>query len=82
MEVEVGILCIVIILIIWVFSTGKGKSVKNIVALKHAYDTALNGNDKKVALKAGRAFHSALRRNGILTHYDEQAIANDLSTMN
>jgi hypothetical protein len=50
--------------------------------LKAEYEEALKGNDKKVALEAGRKYYSSLRGNGKLTIYDEQAITNDLSTMN
>jgi hypothetical protein len=48
--------------------------------LKKKYNEALKGTDKKAALDAGREYYSELRR-GKLTIYDEQAIANDLSTM-
>ena len=48
--------------------------------LKSEYDAALKGTDKDKALKAGRAYYSALR-SGSLTIYDEQAIANDLHAM-
>ncbi len=48
--------------------------------LKSAYEDALIGHDKKAALAAGRAYYSALRK-GKLTIYDEQAIANDINTM-
>jgi hypothetical protein len=48
--------------------------------LKSEYEDALKGTDKVKALKAGRAYYSALR-SGKLTIYDEQAITNDISTM-
>jgi hypothetical protein len=48
--------------------------------LKKQYDEALLGTDKRKALETGRKYYSALR-NGKLTQYDEQAIANDISTM-
>ncbi len=48
--------------------------------LYDTYQAAIQSGDKAEALKAGRAYHSYLR-NGELTLYDEQAIANDLSTM-
>jgi hypothetical protein len=54
---------------------------KKIDRLKEEYDNALNGNDKRVALEAGRAYYRELRRDKNLTIYDEQAIANDLATM-
>ncbi len=48
--------------------------------LKTEYDRALKGTNKARALKAGRAYYSALR-SGTLTIYDEQAITNDISAM-
>lgn len=48
--------------------------------LKAEYDDALSGTNKSKALKAGRAYYSALR-SGNLTIYDEQAITNDISAM-
>jgi hypothetical protein len=50
--------------------------------LKQEYDAALKGTSKRAALQAGRAYYSALRKGKMLTIYDEQAITNDLSTMN
>lgn len=44
------------------------------------YQDALKSGDKKAALDAGRKYYSALR-GGKLTIYDEQAITNDLLTM-
>jgi len=48
--------------------------------LKRNYEMALRGTDKAAALQAGRKYYSFLR-GGRLTIYDEQAIANDISTM-
>lgn len=48
--------------------------------LKSEYEEALRGTNKQRALKAGRAYYSALR-SGTLTIYDEQAITNDISAM-
>jgi len=48
---------------------------------KKLYDAALLGKDKKVALELGREYYRALRDGNPITTYDEQAIANDLSTM-
>lgn len=53
---------------------------KRLAALEQQYHQALKGKDKGAALTAGRAYYSTLR-NKKLTIYDEQAIANDLSTM-
>ncbi|WP_300597338.1 hypothetical protein [Niabella sp.] len=48
--------------------------------LRRAYDEALRSGNKMDALAAGRAYYSHLR-DGQLTLFDEQAIANDLSAM-
>jgi hypothetical protein len=53
---------------------------KTLERLWNEYKQALQSGDKKRALDAGRRYYSRLR-NGRLTIYDEQAIANDLSTM-
>jgi hypothetical protein len=45
------------------------------------YVDALARKDKSAALMHGRAFYASMRNDGRLTHQDEQAIANDLSTM-
>jgi hypothetical protein len=50
--------------------------------LKSEYEEALRGRDKAKALAAGRAYYQEMRDGKNLTIYDEQAIANDLSTMN
>ncbi|MET0464063.1 MAG: hypothetical protein ABW007_12955 [Chitinophagaceae bacterium] len=49
--------------------------------LQQAYETALQGKDRKEALKAGRTYYSIQRKGGNLTAHDEQVIANDLNTM-
>ncbi|SHL99942.1 hypothetical protein SAMN05444266_10623 [Chitinophaga jiangningensis] len=48
--------------------------------LEEAYKNSLKGTDKSLALDLGRKYYKMIR-NGELTIYDEQAIANDLSTM-
>ena len=50
--------------------------------LKSEYELELKGNDKKRALAAGRKYYKALSLDDTLTLKDEQAIANDLFTMN
>ena len=50
--------------------------------LRIAYEEALAGTDKADALEKGRDYYRAQRGDGSLTVYDEQAIANDLETMN
>ena len=57
------------------------KKEKRISAeLKERYDQALTDGDKALALSLGRAYYSRLR-GGRLSIYDEQAITNDLSTI-
>ena len=69
---------LLVLLIIFIVSEHKkGKMLK---AYRKAYQDALNGNDKRKALIAGRAYYSYLRK-GTLTIYDEQAINNDINTM-
>ncbi|MDR0868909.1 MAG: hypothetical protein LBP75_10640 [Planctomycetota bacterium] len=48
---------------------------------KETYEAALQGNDKQLALVAGRAYYAEFRGGKRLTIYDESAIANDISTM-
>jgi hypothetical protein len=57
------------------------KQKEKLRLLKEEYNTALRGKDKKRALEAGRNYYSAMRHNKKLTIYDEQAITNDLATM-
>ena len=45
---------------------------------KALYDQALASGDKRLALKYGRQYYGSLREDGRLTTYDEQAIQNDL----
>lgn len=55
---------------------------KHLAGLKQKYEKLLRGSDKRAALEAGRSYYSALRKDKSLTIYDEQAISNDLTTMN
>lgn len=59
------------------------RKLKNdkIADLKAKYVHALKGHDKGAALAAGRAYYASLRKDRMLTLYDEQAINNDISTM-
>jgi uncharacterized pyridoxamine 5'-phosphate oxidase family protein len=63
---------------IYFYVTARAKKLKE---LKEEYDNALCGADKKRALNAGRAYYAFLRKKKILTIYDEQAISNDLQSM-
>jgi hypothetical protein len=55
---------------------------KKLKELKQQYEQSLKGTNKRAALNAGRAYYTALRKEKVLTAKDEQAITNDLSTMN
>lgn len=55
---------------------------KNKAIVKKNYELALQGGNKQLALAAGRAYYSSIRKDKKLTIYDEQAIANDISVMN
>lgn len=55
-------------------NSNKEKSQK----LYTAYHQALASKNKAAALEAGRAYYP-FKRNGTLSVYDEQAIANDLT---
>lgn len=69
---------IAIVVIAILVMVGKQNTIKR---LRAAYDAALRGTDKRKALEAGRAYYKALRGKQTLTIYDEQAITNDLMTM-
>ena len=72
---------IIAVIIIAIVLNNKNKAHK-LAQLKLAYEQLLKGNNKTAALRAGRAYYSALRKAKVLTMHDEQAITNDLSTMN
>lgn len=80
MSIPQIILCLGILAVIYWMYIQNVKKNKRIAALKGAYEQALRQGDKRVALEAGRKYYSALR-DGKLTIYDEQALANDISTM-
>ena len=60
------------------YATARARKLKE---LKDEYDEALRGADKKRALNAGRAYYAYFRKKAVLTSYDEQAISNDLQSM-
>jgi hypothetical protein len=72
---------VIVIIIAGIAIWGYISKQNKLKQLKENYDNSLKGTDKKVALDAGRAYYSALRKDKKLTIYDEQAITNDLSTM-
>jgi RNA polymerase-interacting CarD/CdnL/TRCF family regulator len=51
-----------------------------IATLKQVYDAALRSGDKAKALELGRKYYS-VKRGGVLSIYDEQALTNDLAAM-
>lgn len=69
----------VITIIVWAvrYQMRQNKRLKD---LKRTYELELRNGNKQSALQAGRNYYAALR-GGQLSIYDEQAIANDLSTM-
>ena len=68
----------IIIAIIAIFFLTRESTIKK---LKKEYDDALRSSDKQRALAAGRKYYAKLRSDGLLTQYDEQAIANDINAM-
>lgn len=55
--------------------------IEKIKLLESIYQSNLCGTNKSEALRSGRAYYSSLRKDDILTIYDEQAISNDLNSM-
>jgi len=74
-----GAFILILLIAIAVYSIHNSR--KRIATLKQHYEQSLQGTDKRMALDAGRSYYSALRKGKTLTIYDEQAITNDLSTM-
>lgn len=72
-----GILIIGILVLSVLLHIRKNKTLET---LWEAYNAARASGDREKALEAGRAYYR--RRRGRLNMYDEQAIANDLNTMN
>lgn len=54
---------------------------KQKVEIAAKYRDALNSGNKSDALSLGRQYYASLRDDGVLTIYDEQALANDLLAM-
>jgi hypothetical protein len=74
MEILIGIIVVIGVIVYLVNNSKSDKSQE----LYTAYRRALASKNKAVALEAGRAYY-AFKRNGTLSMYDEQAIANDLA---
>lgn len=80
MNTNLIVFCIVLLivgLVLVVYKRGKQAFIRE---KKAAYLAALKSGNKTEALMAGRKYYSELR-GGDLTIYDEQALANDLSTI-
>ncbi len=60
--------------------TFEQKEIEFDAELRHEYSSALQSGDKEKALALGKKYYQSLR-GGDATKDDEQAIANDLSTM-
>jgi hypothetical protein len=70
---------VLLVILAWVISAVvKSNVTKN---KKAKYDAALARGDKSAALSLGREYYASMRSDRKLTIYDEQAIANDISTM-
>lgn len=81
MNTNLIIFCVVLLIIgvvIAVYQKGRRALVRE---SREAYVAAIKSGNKQRALEAGRKYYSELR-GGTLSLYDEQAIANDLSTIN
>lgn len=74
MEILLGIIVIVGVIMFFNSQSNKNKSQE----LYTAYRKALATKDKAASLEAGRAYYRFKRKDGRLSMYDEQAIANDL----
>jgi len=67
----------------WRYDTAKENQIKETARkIKSDYENALKGTDKTEALRLGREYYGSLREDGRATTYDEQAINNDLNSMN
>jgi hypothetical protein len=75
------VIIVVIVVLVLIYTSGNATGENEMERLKHEYELALLGLDKKAALKVGRLYYAIQRKDKELTIYDEQAIANDLSTM-
>ncbi len=84
-EIRLFIYCGIVVLLgiiaIYFFlkSSKKEQAITSEIKLK--YEKAIKDGNKVLALTLGRQYYSRLR-GGKLSIYDEQAITNDLSTIN
>jgi hypothetical protein len=71
---------IIVVAVIFFYSRHPKRYNKVLQELKQSYEHELRHGTKQSALQVGRNYYAALR-GGRLSVYDEQAIANDISTM-
>jgi hypothetical protein len=71
---------LIILTILWLDDVAK-KKAQRLNKIKSQYFESLNSGNKKYALECGRLYYSSLRGGGILSVYDEAALANDLAAM-
>jgi hypothetical protein len=74
-------LFLIVIIGIVVYLYNSRDTTSQLEDLAKAYKESLAGTDKRLALRAGRAYYGSLRSGKTLTVYDEMAISNDLSIM-
>lgn len=75
------ILDTIVDIIFGVFKSDSNKAEEH-QNLNGAYEHSLKGTDKKISLDDDREYNSDLQEKQVLTKYGDQAITNDLSTMN
>jgi hypothetical protein len=75
-----GIVAVIVAAVYFFYSRQQKRFNKILGELKQVYEQELRNATKQSALQAGRNYYAALR-GGRLSVYDEQAIANDISTM-
>lgn len=73
------VIFLVIVLALMIYFISRNN--KKLRQLRREYEAALKGNDKKLALKKGQDYYSALRRYKQLTGLDELEIAKDIESM-
>jgi hypothetical protein len=81
----VAILVIIVVVSLFYGNNNNYNKVENekevIAKLRARYQEALKAGNKEKAWKYGRDYYAYLRNNRQLSKFDEQAIANDISTI-
>lgn len=75
------LIAVALLAAIYLIIAGSRKAKRKTQQLKADYDQALRAGDKKKALEVGRNYYASMRSNKTLTIYDEQALTNDINTM-